>query len=92
MSSSPLITIKASSSVSEAADMMLQYNVRHLLIIDNADKPLGIITPLDFTRYQKHVADEDKEAIQKALQTYMASEASVSSSSSVHFEDGLESS
>jgi CBS domain-containing protein len=63
MSSSPLITIKASSSVSEAADMMLQYNVRHLLIIDdkdNADKPLGIITPVDFTRYQKHVADEDK--------------------------------
>ena len=92
MSSSPLITIKASSSVSKAADMMLQYNVRHLLIIDNADKPLGIITPLDFTRYQKHVADEDKEAIQKALQTYMVSEAGVSSSSSAHFEDGLESS
>src|SRR5919198_1806073 len=92
MSSSPLITIKASSSVSEAADMMLQYNVRHLLIIDNADKPLGIITPVDFTRYQKHVADEDEEAIQKALQTYMVSEAGASSSSPVHFEDGLESS
>jgi len=92
MSSSPLITIKASSSASKAADMMLQYNVRHLLIIDNADKPLGIITPLDFTRYQKHVADEDKEAIQKALQTYMVSEAGISSSSLVHFEDGLESS
>ena len=57
-----------------------------------ADKPLGIITPLDFTRYQKHVADEDNEAIQKALQTYMVSEAGVPSSSSVHFEDGLESS
>jgi CBS domain-containing protein len=71
MSSSPLITINASSSVSEAADMMLQYNVRHLLIIDdkyNANKPLGIITALDFIRYQKHVADEDKEAIQKVLQ------------------------
>jgi CBS domain-containing protein len=95
MSSSPLITIKASSSVSEAADMMLQYNVRHLLIIDdkdNANKPLGIITPLDFTKYQKHVADEDKEAIQKVLQKDMASEVGISSSSSVHFEDGLESS
>ena len=92
MSSSPLISIKVSSSVSEAADMMLQHNVRHLLVIDNADKPLGIITPLDFTRYQKHIAEEDKEAIQKALQTYMASEAGVSSSSSVHFEDGLEAS
>src|SRR5215212_1799094 len=92
MSSSPLITIKASSSVSEAADMMLQYNVRHLHDKDNADKPLGIITPLDFTRYQKHVADEDKEAIQKVLQKDMASEVGISSSSSVHFEDGLESS
>jgi hypothetical protein len=28
-SSSPLVTIKTSSSVSKAADMMLQYNVRH---------------------------------------------------------------
>jgi CBS domain-containing protein len=95
MSSSPLITIKTSSSVSEAADMMLQHNVRHLLIIDdkdNANKPLGIITPLDFTRYQKYVADEDKEAIQKVLQKDMASEVGISSSSSVHFEDGLESS
>src|ERR671932_792449 len=90
MSSSPLITIKASSSLSEAADMMLQYHVRHLLIIDNADKPLGIITPLDFTRYQKHVADEDKEAIQKVLQKYMASEAGISSNSLASFEDGIE--
>ena len=95
MSSSPLITIKASSSVSAAADIMLQYNVRHLLIIDdkdNGDKPLGIITPLDFTRYQKHVADEDKEAIQKVLQKYMASEAGISSNSLASFEDGIESS
>jgi CBS domain-containing protein len=93
MSSSPLVTIKASSSISAAADIMLQYNVRHLLIIydkDNANKPLGIITPLDFTRYQKHVADDDKEAIQKVLQKYMASEADMSPSSSVFFEDGLE--
>jgi signal-transduction protein with cAMP-binding, CBS, and nucleotidyltransferase domain len=53
MSSSPLVTIKASSSISAAAD-------------------------------------DDKEAIQKVLQKYMASEADMSPSSSVFFEDGLE--
>jgi CBS domain-containing protein len=33
--SSPLITIDSSSSPSMAADMMLQNNVRHLLVVDN---------------------------------------------------------
>jgi CBS domain-containing protein len=81
MSSSPLITVNTSSSPSSAADMMLQYNVRHLLVIegdedkDNPNKPLGIITPLDFTRYQEYVGDEDKEAIEKVLQNYISSEA-----------------
>lgn len=49
MSSCTLITINASSSVSEAAEIMLRYNVGHLLFIDdkdNADKTLAIITPL----------------------------------------------
>ena len=57
--SSPLITISSRSSPSEAADMMLQHNVRHLLVVDRGDsnnlnKPVGIITPLDFTRYQEY--------------------------------------
>ena len=51
--SSPLITINSTSSPSVAADMMLKNNVRHLLVIDNVNKPIGIITPLDFTRYQE---------------------------------------
>jgi CBS domain-containing protein len=34
--SSPLITISSTSSPSEAADMMLQHNVRHLLVVDNS--------------------------------------------------------
>src|SRR5919202_6439821 len=53
--SSPLINIDSRSSPSEAADMMLQHNVRHLLVVDNdnVNKPIGIITPLDFTRYQE---------------------------------------
>jgi CBS domain-containing protein len=71
--SSPLITISSRSSPSDAADMMLQHNVRHLLVIDNdnVNKPIGIITPLDFTRYQEYVANEDKDAIEKILEYYI---------------------
>ena len=71
----PLITIKASSSPSAAADMMLKNNVRHLLVVDDgsAYKPIGVITPFDFTRYQQYTADEDKEAIEKVLENYMSS-------------------
>jgi CBS domain-containing protein len=69
--SAPLITIKSTSSPSLAADMMLKNNVRHLLVIDNVNKPIGIITPLDFTRYQEYTADKDKEAIEKVLESNM---------------------
>ena len=70
----PLITINATSSPSMAADMMLQNNVRHLLVVDdkdNANKPVSIITPRDFTRYQEYVANEDKDAIEKILEYYI---------------------
>jgi CBS domain-containing protein len=71
--SSPLITINAASSPSIAADMMLQNNVRHLLVVDekDANKPVSIITPRDFTRYQEYVANEDKDAIEKILEYYI---------------------
>ena len=72
--SSPLITINAASSPSMAADMMLQNNVRHLLVVDekdNANKPVSIITPRDFTRYQEYAANEDKDAIEKILEYYI---------------------
>jgi CBS domain-containing protein/predicted deacetylase len=47
--SSPLITIDSSSTASIAVGMMLQNNIRHLLVVDKSDttKPIGIITPLD---------------------------------------------
>jgi CBS domain-containing protein len=52
------------SSPSEAADMMLQHNVKHLLVVDrgdssNSNKPVGIITPLDFIRYQEYANDKE---------------------------------
>ena len=72
--SSPLITIDSSSSSSEAADLMLLHNVRHLLVIDkhNIDKPIGMITPLDFTKYQEYPNYEvDKDAVEKMLEYYI---------------------
>ena len=71
----PLITIEASSSPSAAAHMMLKNNVRHLLVVDEGslNKPIGIITPLYFARYQEYTAEEDKEAIEKVLENYMSS-------------------
>lgn len=66
--SSPLITIHANSSPSYAADLMLRHKVRHLLVvlpksthhkdIEETDsdkygsKLIGIITPMDFTRFE----------------------------------------
>ena len=70
----PLITINATSSPSMAADIMLQNNVRHLLVVDdkdNANKPVSIITPRDFTRYPEYAANEDKDAIEKILEYYI---------------------
>jgi len=55
ITSSPLITIDAISSIEVAADIMTQNKVRHLLVVEDNDinKPLGIITPGDFTDYLK---------------------------------------
>ncbi|HEY5631693.1 MAG TPA: CBS domain-containing protein [Nitrososphaeraceae archaeon] len=80
--SSPLIMISSRSSPSEAADMMLQHNVRHLLVVDRGNdnngnsssissKPIGIITPLDFTRYEEYSNDKEKDTIEKILEYYI---------------------
>ena len=55
VTSSPLITIDAISSIEVAADVMTQNKVRHLLVVEDNDvnKPVGIITPGDFTDYLK---------------------------------------
>jgi CBS domain-containing protein len=74
--SSPLVTIDSRESPSIAADLMLQNSVRHLLVVDkstsNADRPIGILTPLDFTRYQEvKNEDVDKDDIAKILEYYL---------------------
>jgi len=76
----PLIAIDSASSPAIAADMMLQHNVRHLLVIDNynnSDKSdsnnlVGIITPLDFARYEEFPNDEvGKDEIERMLEYYI---------------------
>jgi CBS domain-containing protein len=74
--SSPLITIDSKSSPSEAVDIMLQNNVRHLLVINNEssedkNKPIGIITPLDFTRSQGYAGSDDNDSIEKLFEYYI---------------------
>ena len=73
--SSPLITIDSKSSPSSAVDMMLRCNVRHLLVIDDKSdigKHIGMITPLDFTKYQEYTRDgEHKDAIEEILEYYI---------------------
>ena len=69
--STPLITIKGSSSTSTAAEMMIKNNVRHLLVIDDDNDRIGIITPLDLTRNEGSTVDEDRETIETVLDRYM---------------------
>lgn len=56
-----LVTTDALSEVGVAADMMIQNNVRHLLVVEGDDvtKPLGIITPTDFAGYLKENLNMD---------------------------------
>lgn len=70
--SSPVITITSDKSPSVAADVMLQKGIRHLLIVDKnkSNEFIGLITPLDFLKSQESTVDEDKEAIEKVLDTY----------------------
>ena len=92
--SSPLITINADSSPSDAADLMLKNKVRHLLVVmpessqdknrrESTDdvyvlKPIGIITPMDFTRFevtdtlsdQNDIDNNEDNAVEGILQHY----------------------
>jgi signal-transduction protein with cAMP-binding, CBS, and nucleotidyltransferase domain len=74
--SSPLITIDSSSAASVATDLMLKNNVRHLLVLDeksnDPNKPVGMITPLDFTKIEEYSGDDEhKDNIEKILEYYI---------------------
>jgi CBS domain-containing protein len=69
--SSPLITIDSNSSASVAVDVMLQNNIRHLLVVDksNTHNPIGIITPLDL-RDEEYTDEGLKQAIEELSEYY----------------------
>ncbi len=58
--SSPLVTIDPKSSIEVAASVMTSNKVRHLLVVDNDMKPIGILTPSDFTKYLRTLLDLDE--------------------------------
>ena len=67
--SSPIATIDANSSVEVAADIMIQNKVRHLLVMEDENKVLGIITSSDFISYlnEKLNLDDVNARILKSL-------------------------
>jgi CBS domain-containing protein len=71
----PLITIIPNDSSSTAIDMMLQHNIRHLIVVDNTteiNKPIGIVTPRDLTRYQEFTRDDaNKDNLEKILEYFI---------------------
>ena len=71
----PLITITPNDSPSTAIDMMLQDNIRHLIVVDNTteiNKPIGIVTPRDLTRYQEFPRyDANKDDLEKILEYFI---------------------
>jgi CBS domain-containing protein len=74
--SSLIITIESNASASKAVDMMLQHDVRHLVVVDKNDndkdkgsKPIGIITPLDL-RAEEYTDDVLRDSIEELSSYY----------------------
>ena len=69
--SSPIITINSKSSASEAVDLMLRNNIRHLIVVDEShtNKPVGMITPLDL-RDEEYSEEGLRLAIEELSEYY----------------------
>ena len=71
----PLITINSNESPSTAIDIMLQHNIRHLLVVNDEteiNQPIGIVTPRDLTRYQEFTRDDaNKDNLEKILEYFI---------------------
>jgi CBS domain-containing protein len=55
--SHPAMTVKATSSVREAAREMLEHHVHRLVVVDDAGAAIGVLTPLDLLRAVLDEAD-----------------------------------
>jgi signal-transduction protein with cAMP-binding, CBS, and nucleotidyltransferase domain len=66
--SSPLITINSNSTPEQAANLLLKNKIRHLVVVEKEkyiEKMVGIITPMDFTRYREKSTDINNEQMKK---------------------------
>ena len=70
MSTSPFITVDSALPVEEAANVMIQNKVRHLLVTNNNDitKIVGVATPTDFIGYLKENLNLDNKLNAKLLE------------------------
>ena len=74
--SSPVITIKHKSSPREAAELLVKNKIRHLLVVDDTGRRMGLITPMDFTRYKQlnnntsYGDKAEEDAVRKMLEFY----------------------
>jgi IMP dehydrogenase len=46
----PALTIRATASIESAARLMLEHHIHRLVVIDEDETPIGVITPLDLLR------------------------------------------
>lgn len=71
----PLVTINPDESLSTAIDMMLQHNIRHLVVVDDKveiNKPIGLVTPRDLSRYTEVTRDDtNKDNLEKILEYFI---------------------
>lgn len=65
--SSPVINVKPDCSLEEAANIMITKKVRHLLVIHENDRPMGIITPTDLAAFIKEIANLRNEKMNNAI-------------------------
>jgi signal-transduction protein with cAMP-binding, CBS, and nucleotidyltransferase domain len=58
--STPIATVDLHSTVEVAADLMLNNKVRHLLVMDENRRPVGIIAPSNLNKYLGAKIDIDE--------------------------------
>jgi signal-transduction protein with cAMP-binding, CBS, and nucleotidyltransferase domain len=62
-----VISIRPDNSLEEAANLMVENKLRHLLVTREDNIPLGIITPTDLVAYIKETADLESEKMNNVI-------------------------
>ncbi len=64
---SKVISVRPDYSLEEAANVMIENKMRHLLVSTEDNIPLGIITPTDLVAYMKETADLQEEKMNNVI-------------------------